>query len=412
MAEQGEASTTSEKFRSGKEEGGEGSAARHGVADGTEKKAGGGDHRAGGDPLNSHREPLVADGIDRGKSAASPSAASPGISAAQDGPFRGFLPMPAMENWPFNPSTPGAGFDFNALGPLVPVLLPGPFPTYYPIPGQDQQPLPGGLFAVPVMPMCNAMGTIPQSGFIPLSFNLPPVAPPSHPEGQTHAAAPPAPRPAEAGRAAPQAEAREVAPNGLRQRPVAVAARARQGVPRQQGDPQRQQQVVRRFQVGFQVDVLLILKLAVVVVVFNQDGTRDRLMLLLLLAVVVYLYQTGALAPILRWISLSAQRAMMPPQQPLPAAEGPPNAEGVGVGVHPPNARDAPIGPEVREDTPPAAPGPNGAAGQGEEPPPGVDELRVEHPPQNPNWWGIIKELQMIVVGFLTSLLPGFQHVE
>lgn len=40
---------------------------------------------------------------------------------------------------------------------------------------------------------------------------------------------------------------------------------------------------------GFQLDLLLILKLAVVVIVFNQDGTKDRLMLLLLLAGVIYL---------------------------------------------------------------------------------------------------------------------------
>jgi hypothetical protein len=33
-------------------------------------------------------------------------------------------------------------------------------------------------------------------------------------------------------------------------------------------------------------------------------------------------YQTGALAPIMQWISLSAQRAMMPPQPPLAGADG------------------------------------------------------------------------------------------
>lgn len=39
------------------------------------------------------------------------------------------------------------------------------------------------------------------------------------------------------------------------------------------------------------------------------------------------------------------------------------------------------------------------------------------HPNPNPNqggnnngFWGIIKEIQMIVVGFIASLLPGFQH--
>jgi hypothetical protein len=41
--------------------------------------------------------------------------------------------------------------------------------------------------------------------------------------------------------------------------------------------------------VGFQLDLLLLLKLAVVVFVFNQDGSKDRLFLLLFLAGVVYL---------------------------------------------------------------------------------------------------------------------------
>jgi hypothetical protein len=33
-------------------------------------------------------------------------------------------------------------------------------------------------------------------------------------------------------------------------------------------------------------------------------------------------------------------------------------------------------------------------------------------PPDGNNWWGIFKEVQMLIVGFVTSLLPGFQHVE
>ncbi len=30
----------------------------------------------------------------------------------------------------------------------------------------------------------------------------------------------------------------------------------------------------------------------------------------------------------------------------------------------------------------------------------------------NNHWWGFVKEIQMIVVGFITSLLPGFHHVD
>lgn len=44
-----------------------------------------------------------------------------------------------------------------------------------------------------------------------------------------------------------------------------------------------------RFQVGFQLDLLLLLKLAVVVFVFNQDGSKNRLVVLLLLAAIAYM---------------------------------------------------------------------------------------------------------------------------
>ena len=40
---------------------------------------------------------------------------------------------------------------------------------------------------------------------------------------------------------------------------------------------------------GIQLDLLLLLKLAVVVFVFNQDGSKDRFLLLLGLAGVIYL---------------------------------------------------------------------------------------------------------------------------
>lgn len=56
----------------------------------------------------------------------------------------------------------------------------------------------------------------------------------------------------------------------------------------QQLGPQRQI-VVRRFQIAFQLDLLLILKLAAVIFLFNQDGSRQRLVLLVFLASLVYL---------------------------------------------------------------------------------------------------------------------------
>lgn len=57
---------------------------------------------------------------------------------------------------------------------------------------------------------------------------------------------------------------------------------------RQQPGPQRQV-VVRRFQIAFQLDVLLIIKLAAVIFLFNQDGSRQRLVLLVIFASIVYL---------------------------------------------------------------------------------------------------------------------------
>lgn len=57
---------------------------------------------------------------------------------------------------------------------------------------------------------------------------------------------------------------------------------------RQQPGPQRQV-VGRRFQIAFQLDVLLIIKLAAVIFLFNQDGSRQRLVLLVIFASIVYL---------------------------------------------------------------------------------------------------------------------------
>lgn len=64
----------------------------------------------------------------------------------------------------------------------------------------------------------------------------------------------------------------------------------------QGGQPQQQQQaapqrqvVVRRFQIAFQLDLLLILKLAAVIFLFNQEGSRTRLVVLVFFASIVYL---------------------------------------------------------------------------------------------------------------------------
>lgn len=61
-----------------------------------------------------------------------------------------------------------------------------------------------------------------------------------------------------------------------------------QELQQQQAGPQRQV-VVRRFQIAFQIDLFLILKLAAVIFLFNQDGSRQRLVLLVFFAVLIYL---------------------------------------------------------------------------------------------------------------------------
>ncbi|XP_011656964.1 uncharacterized protein LOC101222970 isoform X2 [Cucumis sativus] len=172
----------------------------------------------------------------------------------------------------------------------------------------------------------------------------------------------------------------------------------------QQPGPQRQV-VVRRFQIAIQIDLLLILKLAAVIFLVHQDGSRQRLIVLVICASLVYLYQTGALTPLIRWLSQGMQRAAAPPHPPRP-------------GVRADNALVAP--PAARQE------GQNAAFAEGQ---PGAE---VENQPVNEanrgvenenvaeagpgagngglNWWGVVKEIQMIVFGFITSLLPGFHN--
>uniref|UniRef100_K3YA45 Uncharacterized protein n=1 Tax=Setaria italica TaxID=4555 RepID=K3YA45_SETIT len=55
----------------------------------------------------------------------------------------------------------------------------------------------------------------------------------------------------------------------------------------QQNGPQRQV-VVRRFHFAFQLDLALIIKLAAVVFLFSQEGSKQRLFLLILFASLIY----------------------------------------------------------------------------------------------------------------------------
>ncbi|XP_057854593.2 uncharacterized protein LOC131064460 isoform X2 [Cryptomeria japonica] len=249
-----------------------------------------------------------------------------------------------------------------------------PFQMYPPFHHQS-----GGIYAVPYLPFGGGVGTL-----IPLTYNMPTFA-----TGIENAQS-------DSGRDS-LAEAREAPPEGLHEHHGAPARDA-QG---QRNDNQRQ--MVRRFQVGFQLDLLLILKLAIVVFVFNQDGSKERLFLLLSLATLVYLYQTGALAPLLQWISESAQRVRLPPQPPARVVnpQHVARAEGLQEAGNEPNAqnveRQGPQDVDIQEVG-------NGLDGPADRVNQGAGD------PQGLNWWGFMKEVQMIVVGFVMSLLPGFHH--
>ncbi|XP_015960025.1 uncharacterized protein LOC107483932 isoform X1 [Arachis duranensis] len=187
----------------------------------------------------------------------------------------------------------------------------------------------------------------------------------------------------------------------------AAAASENQGQAAQQQHPQQQQHpapqrqvVVRRFQIAFQIDLLLMLKLAAVIFLFNQDGSRQRLIVLVFFAAIVYFYQTGALTPIVRWLSQGMQRAAAPPQPPRPAAPRAENVPAARQGAD--NAAPAEGQPEAEVGNQPVNDG-NRAAENENEAEPG----RVNGGNQ---WWGIVKEIQMIVFGFITSLLPGFHN--
>ncbi|KAF8033706.1 hypothetical protein BT93_C0078 [Corymbia citriodora subsp. variegata] len=249
------------------------------------------------------------------------------------------------------------------------------FPIFYPTLGpslsnpqnQDQTNRGAGIYAVPVSSYLGFSG-LQSNTLIPLTYNV------------------------------PTRRVHEAGSTGDEQGQVGH----QQQNPQQQPAPQRQ--VVRRFQIAIQLDLLLILKLAAVIFLFNQDGSRQRLVVLVFFASLIYLYQTGALAPLIRWLSQGMQRAAAPPHPPRPAgrAENDPPAAGQG-NENRPMAADGQPGAEnenraVEDDGNQAAENQNAAE-------PGVENGAN-------NWWGIVKEIQMIVFGFISSLLPGFHNID
>ncbi|XP_077236806.1 uncharacterized protein LOC143878403 isoform X1 [Tasmannia lanceolata] len=149
--------------------------------------------------------------------------------------------VPAFPSFPALPNS-----DIQMLPPMYPALVPG----LVPMQNQEQSNRDAGIYAVPVLPFMRPMSGLPSNTLIPLTYNVPTTRP----------------NPAEGGAVGEE--------------------RGQEG--RQQHAPQRQI-VVRRFQFGFQLDLLLILKLAAVVFVFNQDGSTQRLILLLFFASFAYL---------------------------------------------------------------------------------------------------------------------------
>lgn len=243
----------------------------------------------------------------------------------------------------------------NAASPMFPLMYPMLVPGMYAQQGVDDQAQGPGIYAIQENPFMGMMGGYAPKTFIPLAYHVPTES-------------------------------------------IGALAGEEQGQDaRQQNGPQRQV-VVRRFHFAFQLDLALIIKLAAVVFLFSQEGSKQRLFLLILFASLIYLYQTGAIPPFLRWLQRAAGVAARPPQ--APANRAPVAAQNDGNDQPPGGNVADPANPDqaVENQEPGAAAGDEnqqGAEGEG-----------------NRRTWlgGFLKEVQLVVVGFVASLLPGFQH--
>ncbi|KAL8040005.1 hypothetical protein ABFX02_10G072400 [Erythranthe guttata] len=253
---------------------------------------------------------------------------------------------------------------FNGLNlpngdiPFSAFMYPGIFP-----PQQDQEPMDRGpgLYAVPVHPFMQPIVGIPSNALIPFTYNLPTTSPVIREAVQPV-------DPPEQQQQLQQQQQQQVGPAGRRV-------------------------VVREFRIAIaiQIDLWLFIKLATAVYMLSRDGSRQRLVFLSFLAVIFYLYRTGALAPMIRKLKRRMRRVVGPHHPPQRAAfrannlpadvvRGDVNA-GVAGGVNENRATE-------NEHA--------GEAAQGEA---GNNRLRR-----------IVKEIQIIVVGFVASLIPGFYN--
>jgi hypothetical protein len=248
-------------------------------------------------------------------------------------------------------------------------LLPGLFPMMQQQP-QDQNQINGrggaGIYAVPNLPFSSPfISGYPPNTLIPFTYNIP---------------------------TGTSSEGGGGIVGGEQGQDGQIGQQQQQQHQQQIGGQRQQQVVVRRFQVAIHLDLLLILKLAAVIFLLNQDGSRQRLVLLIFFATLVYLYQTGALAPVVRWLSQGMHRAARP----------------VGQPPRPPPVRADHNAPLAAAALP--ADG-HGALNEGTQE--NEDEQQELPPADGGNrWWGLVKEVQMIVFGFITSLLPGFHNLD
>ncbi|PQP91836.1 uncharacterized protein Pyn_07496 [Prunus yedoensis var. nudiflora] len=239
------------------------------------------------------------------------------------------------------PPLSGLPFVPNGDFQMLPIMYPLLVPGLNPLQDQEQMNRGAGIYAVPVHPFMGPVTGVSSNTLIPLTYNIPTT------------------------RASPEVGT----------------------VGEQQGQEGEQQHSSN---------------LAAVIFLFNQEGSRQRLVVLVIVASIVYLYQTGSLTPLVRWLSQGMHRAAVPPHPPRPVAR---------AGNVPPAARQG-------VDNAAVADGQPGAENENRPADDGNQALENENVPApdgangGNRWWGIVKEIQMIVFGFITSLLPGFHNIE
>ncbi|XP_058212101.1 uncharacterized protein LOC131324229 [Rhododendron vialii] len=288
-------------------------------------------------------------------------------------------PQPSSQGPPNPPQIQGPtyfilGASQNGDGQMFPIMCPALVPGGFNLQNQEQMNRGAGIYAVPVLPFMNPIAGFPPNTLIPLTYSTP-----------------------------TRTSSSEAATSGEQGQ---LGQQQQQQLQQQQQQhhqaPQRQI-VVRRFQIAIHLDLLLILKLAAVIFLFNQDGSRQRLVLLVFFASLVYLYQTGALTPLVRWLQQGMQRAAAPPQPPRPDARPDNLPPGARQGNE--NAAGPEGQPEGENEIQPLLDGNRAVENNEHVVEPGADNA-------GNRWWGIVKEIQMIVFGFITSLLPGFHNLE